>query len=231
MSHPVQNALITGASRGLGRALALALARRGAHVVLVARDAAALEAVAAQIHAEGGRASTFAADLSDPDAPARVAGYAATVAGPVELLIHNASALGPVPMPPLLDLDPEALDAVLQTNVVGPFRLTRQVAGAMAMRGRGTIVFISSDAAVEAYPGWGAYGLSKAAADHLARTLAAELPALRVLSVDPGEMDTDMHAAALPDADRSALRPPAESARRLIGLLDETAASGSRVSL
>ena len=232
MSNPAQNpraALITGASRGLGRALAKQLARQGVAVVLVARDPAPLDAVTAEINAAGGRAWAFAADLSDPDAPARIAGFAAAVAGPIDLLINNASALGPVPMPPLLDLSGEALDQVLQTNVIGPFRLTRQVAGAMCSRGGGTIVFISSDAAVEAYPGWGAYGLSKAAADHLARTLAAELPALKVLSVDPGEMDTAMHAAALPDANPSTLRRPEESASRLLALLQD-AASGARLA-
>lgn len=225
MTH---TALITGASRGLGRALALTLAQRQHRVVLVARDPVALEAVVAEIRAAGGEAWAFAADIRDPDAPARIAGFAQAVAGPVDLLVNNASALGPVPLRPLLDLAPDELDDVLQTNLVGPFRLTRAVAGAMAMRGSGTVLFISSDAAVEAYPGWGAYGLSKAAADHLARTLAAELPALRVLSVDPGEMDTAMHAAAIPEADPATLRRPAESAERILALLPQ-AVSGSRI--
>lgn len=109
----------------------------------------------------------------------------------------------------------------MQTNLAGPFRLTRAVAGAMALNGRGTVVFISSDAAVEAYPGWGAYGLSKAAADHLARTLAVELGprGVRVIAFDPGEMDTAMHAAALPDADRSALADPADVAHTLVRVI------------
>lgn len=225
MTH---TALITGASRGLGRALALTLAQQQHRVVLVARDPAALESVVAEIHAAGGEAWAFAADIADPDAPARIAGFAQAVAGPIDLLVNNASALGPVPLRPLLDLGPDELDDVLQTNVVGPFRLTRAVAGAMAMRGSGAVLFISSDAAVEAYPGWGAYGLSKAAADHLARTLAAELPALRILSVDPGEMDTAMHAAAMPEADPATLRRPAESAARILALLPQ-ATSGSRI--
>lgn len=225
MTH---TALITGASRGLGRALALTLAQQQHRVVLVARDPAALESVVAEIRAAGGEAWAFAADIADPDAPARIAGFAQAMAGPIDLLVNNASALGPVPLRPLLDLAPDELDDVLQTNVVGPFRLTRAVAGAMAMRGSGAVLFISSDAAVEAYPGWGAYGLSKAAADHLARTLAAELPALRVLSVDPGEMDTAMHAAAIPEADPASLRRPAESAARILALLPQ-AVSGSRI--
>ena len=168
-----RTALITGASRGLGLALAQSLAAQGWRVVLVARHAEPLERAVAQIRAQGGSAWGFAADLAQPDAAARIAGYAQAVAGPVDLLVNNASALGPTPLRPMLDLRPEELDEVLQTNVVGPFRLTRAIAGAMALRGQGTIVFVSSDAAVEAYPGWGAYGLSKAAADHLTRTLAA----------------------------------------------------------
>ncbi len=225
MTH---TALITGASRGLGRALALQLAAQGWRVVLVARHADALQAVADEIRAAGGSAWAFAEDLAHPDAAARIYGFAEEVAGPVDLLVNNASALGPTPLRPLLDLRADELEAVLQTNVVGPFRLSTAVAGAMALRGQGTIVFISSDAAVESYPTWGAYGLSKAAADHMARTLAAELPALKVLSVDPGEMDTVMHAEAVPEADRAALRAPEESAARILALLS-AAQSGQRL--
>lgn len=225
MAH---TALITGASRGLGRALAHQLAAKGWRVVLVARHGDALQTVVDEIRAAGGSAWAFAADLSHPDAAARIHGFAEAVAGPVDLLVNNASALGPTPLRPLLDSRGDELDAVLQTNVVGPFRLTAAFAGAMALRGQGTIVFISSDAAVEAYPTWGAYGLSKAAADHMARTLAAELPMLRVLSVDPGEMDTVMHADAVPDADRNALRAPEDSAARILNLLD-AATSGQRL--
>ncbi|MBV8761157.1 MAG: SDR family oxidoreductase, partial [Deltaproteobacteria bacterium] len=123
--------------------------------------------------------------------------------------------------------------AVLETNLVGPFRLTKVIAGAMALRGSGTIVHISSDAAVEAYPTWGAYGISKAAQDHLSRVLAAELAGtgVRVLAVDPGEMDTKMHADAVPDADRASLQRPADVAARLVALLGSDVASGSRIAL
>jgi NAD(P)-dependent dehydrogenase (short-subunit alcohol dehydrogenase family) len=213
-------ALVTGASQGLGRALAVRLARDGWKLALVARHRPALDEVAAAITAEGGTAVAIAADVADPDAAARIAGRAQAL-GSVELLIHNASTLGPVPLRPALDVLPDELDAVLQTNVVGPFRLTRAIAGAMAVHGRGTVVFVSSDAAVEAYPGWGAYGLSKAAADHLARTLAVELGprGVRVFAVDPGEMDTAMHAAASPETDPATLKRPdhvAESFARWI---------------
>ncbi|MBL8742171.1 MAG: SDR family oxidoreductase, partial [Myxococcales bacterium] len=164
-------ALVTGASRGLGKALSLELGRRGARVVMVARNEAALEEAAAEVRRETGAISVpLAFDVADKSATHVIAAMAAELGGEVDILVHNASALGPVPLPPLLDLDCEDLASVLETNLVGPFRLTKAVAGAMALRERGTIVFLSSDAAVNAYPGWGAYGLSKAAADHLART-------------------------------------------------------------
>jgi NAD(P)-dependent dehydrogenase (short-subunit alcohol dehydrogenase family) len=226
------SALVTGASRGLGRALAHELADRGARVVLVARQEAALVDAVASIRRAGGDAHGIAADIADKDAVARIAGEAAALVGPIDLAIHNASTLGPTPLRLLLDTDCEDLAAVLETNLVGPFRLTKMLAGSMVLRGRGTIVHVSSDAAVAAYPRWGAYGAAKAAQDHLSRILAAELEGtgVRVLAVDPGEMDTLMHAAAIPDADPAVLLAPAEVARRIVALLrDPAAASGARV--
>jgi NAD(P)-dependent dehydrogenase (short-subunit alcohol dehydrogenase family) len=222
--------LITGGSRGLGFALAQRLARAGARVVLVAREHHALDAAVARIRAAGGQAFGIAADMGDKDAIYEIAGKAAALAGPIELLIHNASTLGPTPMPILADLECEDFEQVLQVNVLGPFRLTKVIAGAMAMRGAGLVVHISSDAAVAAYSGWGAYGASKAALDHLSRTFAAELPGVRFISVDPGEMDTDMHAAAMPDADRSTLADPADVAARIVAMLEDPdgAPTGSR---
>ena len=211
-------ALVTGASRGLGRAIALRLAERGAAVALVARGGEALAEVAAAIEAAGGRAVPIAADLSDRDDIERIAAVVGDRLGALDLLVHNASVLGPTPLPLLLDLDPDALADVLITNVVGMVALSRRLVGPMVLRGRGQVVAISSDAAVEAYPGWGAYGASKAAQDHLMRTYAAELAdqGLQFVVVDPGEMDTVMHHAAVPDADRSALRDPDEVARALL---------------
>jgi NAD(P)-dependent dehydrogenase (short-subunit alcohol dehydrogenase family) len=219
MSHD-RVALITGASRGLGRALAIELAAEGWTIAAVARRDEPLTEVIDVITARGGRAHAISGDIADPHVPARIAGRAAAL-GTIELLIHAASTLGPVPLRPILDVTPDELDRVLQTNVVGPFRLTRAIAGSMAIRGRGTVLFVSSDAAVEAYPGWGAYGLSKAAADHLARTLAVEIGSrgVRVHAVDPGEMDTDMHADAFPDADRATLADPAVVARKIVARL------------
>lgn len=223
---------MTGASRGLGRALAELLASRGAKVVLLARQAAPLEEVVAGIRARGGEAYAIAADVADKEAIHKIAGQAQGVAGPIDVVIHNASTLGPVPLRLLLDTECEDLAAVLETNLIGPFRLTKALAGAMALRGGGTIVHVSSDAAVEAYPRWGAYGVSKAAQDHLSRVLAAELEetGVRVLSVDPGEMDTAMHAAAIPEADREALQRPAEVAAKIVDMIEgERAGSGARL--
>jgi NAD(P)-dependent dehydrogenase (short-subunit alcohol dehydrogenase family) len=222
--------LITGGSRGLGRALAERLARAGVRVVLVAREKDALDQAVESIRAAGGQAFGIAADMGDKNAIYEIAGQAAALVGPIEILIHNASTLGPTPMPILADLHCEEFEQVLQVNVLGPFRLTKVIAGAMALRGAGVVVHISSDAAVAAYPGWGAYGASKAALDHMSRTFAAELPGVRFFGVDPGEMDTDMHAAAMPDADRSTLADPADVAARIVAMIEDPsgAPTGSR---
>lgn len=227
-------ALVTGASRGLGRALALALAARGVRLVLVARGQAELDKTVAEVRARGGEAHGLVADIADKQAIHPLAAQAAALVGPVDLLVHNASTLGPTPLRLLLDTDCEDLEQVLAVNLVGPFRLSKVIAGAMALRGAGTIVHISSDAAVEAYPTWGAYSVAKAAADHLSRILAAELASsgVRVLAVDPGEMDTAMHAAAIPDADPTTLARPEDVALRILAMLDDPtrAPSGARLS-
>ena len=141
--------------------------------------------------------------------------------------------MGPIPLRFLLDTECEDLERVLQVNVVGPFRLTKIVAGSMALRGRGVVLNVSSDAGVEAYPTWGGYGLSKAALDHLTRTFAAELEGtgVRFLSVDPGDMNTRMHHDAVPDADPSTLADPADVAERIAGMIADTnrAPSGARL--
>jgi len=226
-------ALVTGASAGLGKETARALAQRGARVVMVARNREALDAAVADVRAAAGAGAEvhgLAFDVGDKEAIHRIAGAAAALVGSPSIVIHNASTLGPVPMPLLLDLDCEDLERVLAVNLVGPFRLTKALAGPMVLAKRGTFVFVSSDAAVSAYEGWGAYGVSKAAQDHLARTFAAENPHLRVFAFDPGEMDTKMHADALPDADRAILARPADVAERLVALITSSEhASGTRV--
>jgi NAD(P)-dependent dehydrogenase (short-subunit alcohol dehydrogenase family) len=228
-----QGALVTGASRGLGRALAEQLAAGGARVALVAREAGPLRDVVAGIRARGGDAHAVAGDIAGKTAIHAIAGQAQGLVGEIAIAIHSASTLGPTPLRLLLDTECEDLAAVLETNLVGPFRLTKVLAGAMAIRGSGVIVHISSDAAVEPYPRWGAYGASKAAQDHLSRILAAELDGtgVRVLAVDPGEMDTVMHAAAIPDADRSTLQQPGDVAARIIEMIEDDvrAPSGARL--
>ena len=148
-------------------------------------------------------------------------------------MVLNASSLGPTPLRELSETECEDLARVLEVNLLGPFRLTRAVVGSMVLRGRGLVVGISSDAAVEAYPAWGAYGVSKAALDHLLHTWSVELrdTGVRFLSVDPGEMDTAMHAEAMPDADRSALASASEVAVRIADLMEsaDTFPSGARL--
>ena len=222
-----RNALITGASQGLGRALFTELAHQGWRVVGVARSADRLHGIVQAARDEGFEAWGITADVSD--AAATLALHAAELAGPIDLVVHCASTLGPVPLRPLLQIDDQAFDRVLQVNLAGPFRLTRHVVGSMALRGGGTVAFISSDAALEAYPTWGAYGATKAAADHLVRTFAAEVPEVRFLSFDPGEMDTAMHEAAMPEADKSTLRRPEDVAKAIIGHLD--APTGTRLEV
>jgi NAD(P)-dependent dehydrogenase (short-subunit alcohol dehydrogenase family) len=228
-----QGALVTGASRGLGRALAETLAARGARVALVARETGPLADVVGGIRARGGVAHAIAGDISDKHAVHKIAGQAHGLVGEIGIAIHNASTLGPTPLRLLLDTECEDLASVLETNLVGPFRLTKVLAGAMALRGAGVIVHVSSDAAVEPYPRWGAYGASKAAQDHLARILAAELAdtGVRILAVDPGEMDTRMHADAVPDADRATLQRPEDVARRIVAMIADTgrAPNGARL--
>ena len=224
-----RTALITGASRGLGRALAEVLAERGARVVMVARSKSDLESAASSIR---GEVHTIAADVGEPGAPQRIASQAAALVGPIDLLINNASTLGPVPLRYAFDLDRSELSEVLELNVIAPFLLAQITGGSMALRGGGTIVNISSDAAVEAYPKWAAYSISKAALDHLSRILAEELrdSRIRVLAIDPGEMNTDMHRDAIPDADPKALADPKVVAERIAAILESDLKSGARVA-
>ncbi|MEO8878305.1 MAG: SDR family oxidoreductase [Polyangiaceae bacterium] len=228
-----RGALVTGGSRGLGRALAIELAKRGARVVLTARGEAELERVAEEIRAQGGEAHAFAGDVADKRFVHPLAAAATALVGDLDIVIHNASTLGPLPMPALLDTECEDFSAVLEANLIGPMRLTRVIAANMALRNHGVVVFLSSDAAVSAYPNWGAYGVSKAALDHLSRTFAAELgdAGVRFFSVDPGEMNTKMHADALPDADVKTLADPAEIARRIVRMIesDSGAPNGARL--
>ena len=190
----------------------------------VVRDAAATANL-------GGEAHGLAFDVGEKEAVHRIAGAAAALVSPIEIVIHAASTLGPLPVPLLVDTECEELQRVPDVNLIGPFRLTKALAGPMVLRQRGLVLFVSSDAAVSAYPGWGSYGVSKAAQDHLARSFAAELDPARFFSVEPGEMDTKMHADAMPDADRAALAHPATVAAQLLRLIAraETLGNGARL--
>jgi len=212
-------AVITGASRGLGAALAHALDTRGWHLVVDARDADVLAAAvgSSTAHAVPG-------DVTDPAHRQALADTAARLGG-ADLLVNNASTLGASPMPRLADLTEAVLDDVLSTNVVAAHALTRTLLPQLVAR-RGTVVNITSDASVEAYEGWGAYGASKAALDHLTRILAAEQPQLRVYAVDPGDMRTRMHQDAFPGEDISDRPEPVTVVPHLLALLDGHLPSG-----
>ncbi|MBZ4419385.1 SDR family oxidoreductase [Myxococcus sp. RHSTA-1-4] len=226
--------LVTGASRGLGQALMATFARRGARVVGVSRHAGEMEAAAAALREEGLDVHALAYDVGDKESIYPLVGAATALVGPIDVLVNNASTLGPTPLPLLLDTACEDLGRVLEVNVVGPFRLTKAVAGSMAVRGQGLVLNISSDAAVSAYPRWGAYSVSKIALEHLGRIWAAELEGtgVRFLNVDPGEMDTRMYRDAVPGADYAQLQRPEGVAARLVTMMEgraESLPSGTRL--
>src|SRR5205085_8566935 len=207
--------LITGASQGLGRELALAYAREGASALaLVARNQTALEEVKTAVREVAPDAEVLAltADVSRQDEIERVVGTTLEVfAGRLDVLVNNASALGPLPMPYLLDYPLEDFRAVLDTNLVAPFLLIKKALPAMIETG-GSIINVTSDAGATGYPGWGAYGISKFGLEGMTQTWAAELAetGVRVNLVDPGEMNTKMHRDAEPDEDPTQWAAPAE---------------------
>jgi NAD(P)-dependent dehydrogenase (short-subunit alcohol dehydrogenase family) len=212
-------ALLTGASRGLGAALAGALSRRGWRLVVDGRDPDRLAASVAALPRPD-LVTALAGDVTDP---AHRAALATAAGDRLDLLVNNASDLGPTPLPRLADLPPAALERVLAVNTVAPLALVQAVLPALEQAG-GTVLDVSSDAAVEAYEGWGGYGASKAALDRLSAVLAVEHPGLRVYAVDPGDMATDMHRAADPDA--TGLPEPATVVPALLRLVDGDLPSG-----
>ena len=214
-------ALITGASRGLGRAIALAFAGEGAALALCARREEALQQVAGEVRRLGRRVLAVPADVRSPRDLERLVALTLERFGRVDILVNNASELGPTPLPYLADYPTAAFDDVLQVNVIAPFRLTQALIGGMLLRDQGVIINVTSDAAITGYPGWGAYAVSKAAIEGLTRTWAAELAhtGIRIHAVDPGDMDTDMHRAAIPDADRSELARPDDVAPAFVRLV------------
>jgi NAD(P)-dependent dehydrogenase (short-subunit alcohol dehydrogenase family) len=216
-----QTVMITGASRGLGRALAVVAAREGASLAICARGAEALEAVAEMCRHDGGQVIAVLADVSDARDVERFAATALERFGGIDVLINNAADLGPIPTPQLTDAPSSALEDVLRANVLGPLRLTQAVIGGMLLRNRGLVINITTDAAVIGFAGLGLYSASKAALDALTRSWSAELQhtSVRVISVDPGDMNTVMHFDADPEADPADLLNPDDVAEQLLVLL------------
>lgn len=209
---------VTGGTSGLGLALVRELARRGARVAFVARGREGVARVARELPGTHG----IVGDVAAKDDIYPIALQVLGELGGLDVLINNASDLGPERLRLLADTDCEDLERAMAANVLGPFRLTKAVLGALAAsarEGRGALVVnVSSDAAINAYPTWGAYGASKAALRHLTAIWDAELVAegVRFISPDPGDMDTPLHAQALPDADRATLKRPATAAVELL---------------
>jgi NAD(P)-dependent dehydrogenase (short-subunit alcohol dehydrogenase family) len=214
-------AVITGASRGLGAALATALSARGWRLVVDGRDADRLAATVAGLPSPD-RVTAVPGDVADA---AHRAALAAAAGDRLDLLVHNASDLGPSPLPRLADLDPDRFAATLAVNVVAPLALTQALLPALRRAG-GRVVSVSSDAAVEAYAGWGGYGASKAALDQLTAVLGAEEPGLRVYAVDPGDMRTGMHQAAFPGEDISDRPLPETVVPAVLRLVEEDLPGG-----
>lgn len=216
-------ALITGASRGLGLALTGALVGRGWEVIVDARDGTALHRAIDDV-AGPGRVLALPGDVTDPDHRTALLG-AVTAAGRLDLLVNNASSLGPSPMPRLDDLALSDLRRVLEINLVAPLALLQALLPQLRAS-RGTVIDLSSDAGLEAYPRWGAYGTSKAALDHLTAILAEEQPGVAIYAFDPGDMRTRMHQDAFPGEDISDRPAPATVVPALLRLLAERPPSG-----
>jgi NAD(P)-dependent dehydrogenase (short-subunit alcohol dehydrogenase family) len=211
---------VTGGTSGLGLALVQHLVGRGACVAFVARNAEAVKRIAAETAGYG-----IVGDIGQKEDIYSIALQITGNLGSLDVLINNASALGPTPLAMLADTECEELEQALMVNLLGPFRLTKALFGALATsarNGRGAAVInISSDAAVTPYAGWGAYGASKAALRHLTAIWAKEGKAdgISFLSLDPGDMDTPLHAVAIPDADPTTLKRPQDAAVEIVAAL------------
>ncbi|MCT9088413.1 SDR family oxidoreductase [Streptomyces sp. ASQP_92] len=217
-------AIITGASKGLGGALSVALARRGWDLVLDARTGPVLEEAARRLDGYGTKVVALAGDVTDARHRAELVAAAWDLGG-LDLLVNNASALGAEPLVPLEELELAGLRAALETNVVAALGLVQEALPLLRRAPSGAVVAVSSDAAVEAYGTWGGYGASKAALDQVAAVLAVEEPGLRVWAVDPGDLRTDLYAAAVP-GDDSGRPEPSTVVPGFLRLLDERLPSG-----
>ncbi len=222
MSDSIKTALITGASRGLGLALARALADRGWSLIVDARGKDALQEVAETL-CEKTDVKAFAGDVADP-AHRRALAVAGRSAGGLDAVVNNASILGPSPQPQLLDYPQATITEVLRVNTIAPLGVLQAVRHVLKPQAR--VINISSDAAVEPYAGWGGYGASKAALEQISAILAEENPSWRVYTVDPGDMRTQMHQEAFPGEDISDRPLPESSVPGLFGLLEGDLPSG-----
>jgi NAD(P)-dependent dehydrogenase (short-subunit alcohol dehydrogenase family) len=219
MNNPI--ALVTGASRGLGLALATALAREGYSLIIDARDGDSLAKAAAEI---GGQVTAIPGDITDPAHRAALKA-AVEAAGGLDLLVNNAGTLGASPLPALADYPVGELRAVFEANVIAPVALIQLLLPVLRVRG-GAVLNITSDAAVEAYAGWGGYGAAKAALEQASNVLAAEELTVRVWWADPGDLRTQMHQQAFPGEDISDRPLPAEVVPAFVRLIGERLPSG-----
>ncbi|HEY3110503.1 MAG TPA: SDR family oxidoreductase [Chloroflexota bacterium] len=222
-------AMITGASRGLGREVARLFAARGMPLILTARGAEALERAAAEL-GQLTPVLSLAGDVADRAHAERLVRLGLERFGRIDVLVNNASSIGPSPMPPIEELPLDGPPETFLVNVVAPLRLSQLVLPGMRARRSGLIINVTSDAAVQAYPGWGGYGASKAALEHLSRVLAAEIEGsgVRVYLVDPGDMDTEMHRLAEPGVDLSHLPGPDVPAPAFLHLVESERAPFGR---
>ena len=220
--HPRWTAVVTGASRGLGLAVTTELVRRGWHVIVDGRDAAALHRAVSSLPEAG--VTAVPGDVCDPLHRERLRRAAAT-AGGLRLVVNNASILGPSPQPGLADYPVDQLRMVFEVNVVAPLALLQRLLPLLDPGGA-RVVNVSSDAGIEAYAGWGGYGSSKAALDHLSAVLAVEHPQLRIYALDPGDMNTRMHQDAFPGQDISDLPSPQSVVPAFMVLVDADLPSG-----
>ena len=214
-------ALITGASRGLGREIARLLAQEGTRLILTARGAEPLQAVTDELRAHT-EVVALPGDVGDPAHVERLVQLGLDHFGRIDVLVNNASTIGPSPMPTLAAYPLDALAEVFQVNTIAPLHLIQRVLPSMRAQRDGVIVNLTSDAAVQVYPTWGGYGASKAALEHLSRVLAAELEGtgIRVYAVDPGDMNTQMHREAEPGVNLSHLPGPEVSAPAIVRLVE-----------
>lgn len=224
-----KNVLITGGTSGLGKALATQLNELGAKVAIIARTESNIQ----QMTQQQPNLIGITGDISQKESIHPLAAEVHASLGDVDILFNVASYLGQSPLRLLMDTECEDMEQVLQTNVLGPFRLTKAIVPAMILKQQGLVVNISSDAAINAYPTWGSYSISKAAIDHQSRIFDEELKSqgVRFLSIDPGDMNTPMHFAAIPDANPADLKDPADSSHQILQFIGHQQFNQVRVKI